>query len=482
MTRTLYLAHKWLGALLAVPLIAWSLSGLIHPLLRLSKPELAAPRIAPEVLLPQDLGLEPGAALKHNGIAAIRDIHLVKFEGRGYYQVALPDDPVLIYIDTRTGERLAKGDARYAEHLARDILGDRESGVLGRTLVTRFNKEYAPINRLLPVWRIDFDRPDHIRLYVETAPARLGTAVDDRRATLLRLFGLLHRWDFMDTGDALRINVFITAMLIYAALAVSGLILYGLGRKRLCTRAQRWHRIVGLVVSATSLMWALSGALHAYEKFTPDERHLHYAQERFQVTELRASLREILAWTEHPVHALALARIDGRAHYRLDGYAPKRGGHRHGGAPKTTPWPTVSYIDTKNGDIHDNADAAYARDLALRFSGLDAAAITGITPITRYAGEYGFIDKRLPVLRVAFNTPGRPRLYIETAGGHLAARVDDAGAFENTVFQTLHKWRFADPLGLNTRDAIISLFIFGNVLVMLLGLYAFLRGRPRRLT
>jgi len=60
--------------------------------------------------------------------------------------------------------------------------------------------------------------------------------------------------------------------------------------------------------------------------------------------------------------------------------------------------------------------------------GAPAAAGVGAAPavvspelVTKFAGEYGFVNKRLPVLKLGYAGPGHPALYVEPATGRLAA-------------------------------------------------------------
>jgi hypothetical protein len=55
--------------------------------------------------------------------------------------------------------------------------------------------------------------------------------------------------------------------------------------------------------------------------------------------------------------------------------------------------------------------------------------------IQKFSGEYGFINKRLPVVKVQFSGPGNPRYYIEPLTGVLAAKVDDLDALEGKSFE-----------------------------------------------
>src|SRR6202012_5610335 len=104
-----------------------------------------------------------------------------------------PSKNILVYISTGNGRILKKGDWLYAEYLARIFLkgekrtplppaavgnnkqsccDDATACVLNRVkgapyknieLVTSFDNVYQSINRLLPVYKVSFDRPDGIR-------------------------------------------------------------------------------------------------------------------------------------------------------------------------------------------------------------------------------------------------------------------------------------------------------------------------------
>jgi uncharacterized iron-regulated membrane protein len=94
--------------------------------------------------------------------------------------------------------------------------------------------------------------------------------------------------------------------------------------------------------------------------------------------------------------------------------------------------------------------------------------------IQKFSGEYGFINKRLPVVKVQFSEPGNPRYYIEPVTGVLAARVDDLDALEGKSFAYLHKWHFTDG-GKDLRDFLLALFAFLNVVIAVAGVALYVK-------
>jgi len=117
---------------------------------------------------------------------------------------------------------------------------------------------------------------------------------------------------------------------------------------------------------------------------------------------------------------------------------------------------------------------ALAKNEASAYARLPQAKIMDTELVTRFGGEYGFIFKRLPVVKVMFDAPGHPRYYIEPATGALAARLTDADAAEGWTFAYIHKWAWLDTHK-DLRDILVMLFAVGNIIVALLGVWLFAR-------
>ena len=126
---------------------------------------------------------------------------------------------------------------------------------------------YLPINKLLPVWRVEFAQDDGLRAYIDTSQARLAALSDHRQAVLMRVFRIGHNWAFLDAAPKLQISLMTALLACLLFSALSGLYFYW----RLAPSAQqrlrqrpltRWHRRLGLVVSVMLLMAVGSGAYH----------------------------------------------------------------------------------------------------------------------------------------------------------------------------------------------------------------------------
>lgn len=374
--------HRWLGLFAALPVLLWGLSGLSHPImsrLQVQPAETMAPSALVSGFSHAQLhsALPLATVLQSQGIAAVRDARLLKLGSRLLWQVTLPGQAERRYFEARSGQAVAGYDRVLAVQLARHFVGAEHGAVRRVQLLTDFTDDYPAVNRLLPVYRVDFAGEEGLRAYVETSPLRLATINDDTKALLITLFRTLHSWAFIPS-EGLRDAVMSGFLLAGLAAAIGGVWLYGLGRRRTDTaRAlpplRRWHRRLGLTLVL--------------------------------------------------------------------------------------------------------AEQVQVRALAGRYSGLPASAIVGLSPVQQFGGEYGFINKRLPVVKVDYATPDHLSVYVEPATGVIAAVVRDRDRIEGYSFANLHKWHFLDFAGKDARDLASGAAALGVVLTTGLGLGLYVRRR-----
>ena len=500
--RNMYRWHRIIGLITIIPVICWTLSGLSHPLMS----NWLRPKIAREALSPTPIprpALPLNQVLAQNHLAALRNVRQVRWAGRPTYQVlAGPPTTAPRYFDATTGAALpATADQRFAEQLARYFTQDSLAPIAGAERLTHFTEDYPFVNRLLPVWKITLGQPSGLTVYVETMPARLATFNNPTRRTFLRVFGWLHTWSWLELiGDpALRVGVLLVLLGIIIAAALSGLLIYGLmwGKFRKPRNAtdqvgwlRKYHRAVGLAVALVTLSFAGSGAFHAYLKLHPDNRLAYFHAPTIAASRLAVELTELpVNWNN--VQNVALAELDGQVYYQVFGLPPAESPTWGTGAAKPVPGAstgqpvervraaTVTYYNAATGQLLPDGSIRYARRLAAGFLAQagngPAPANLNTEPLDHFSEEYNFINKRLPVVQVAYSTPTHTTLYVEPATGRLAARLDDAARYEGLSFGFLHKFHLSGGLGKNLRDAVTMLSALGVLAVSLLGLWLFLK-------
>ncbi|WP_303309831.1 PepSY domain-containing protein [Hymenobacter sp. BT730] len=498
--RNMYRWHRLLGILTVLPVIVWTLSGLSHPLMsNWLRPQIANESIPSLPALRPVISLQQ--LLQQNQLAGLRNMRLMRWQGQPAYQL-LVDAPTAAprYFSAVSGAALpGDADRQYAEQLARYFTQDSTARVVRAERLTHFTQDYPFVNRLLPVWKITLDRPGVSTVYVETMPARLATFNNPTRATFLRVFSLLHTWSWLEliANNTVRVVVMLVLLSIIIASALSGLVIYGLLWKRFrhprnpadtVGWLRRYHRGVGLAVALVTLTFAFSGAWHVFMKLDPDERLRFQHAPYIPLAQLRTDLNQLpLDWQQ--LQNVGLVELNGQAYYQVfalpaQGPSAKWRGKPASRASTGQPVeavrpPEVSYYSTSNGLLLPNGTKQYASFLANTFlieaDGQPAQTIEKTELVDHFEGEYGFINKRLPVVKVAYRTPHQTTLYVEPATGRLAARVENADRYEGLSFAFLHKYHAVGSLGKNIRDAITMLSAAGVLAVSLLGLWLWVK-------
>lgn len=478
--RRFYKWHRVIGLTALIPIISWTISGFSHPLmsnwLRPSIPqETFVPatqnKIAPKISLQQVMAM-------HN-IVEVRNFSLIKFNKGSYYQI-LDRDSVYNYYSTADGSFLPYGDKAYAEYLARYFTQDKTSPIKEMTFQTTFDRHYQPINRLLPVWKVTFDRPDGMDVYVETAQSRMGTFNNNTRKFFLVLFEQMHTWNFLAAigGEQFRLIVLLVVVSIMFFSMLSGLMVYGLFWKKFKEVTQkkknngaedkrvihRYHRQLGLIMSVLMLTFTVSGAFHLYISLYNLKKNSNDYQQLISIKDLKLSNLK-LPVADSTILRVGVAKFNNKNYYQI-----------------LTNKKQVLYIDATNGEELQEGDAEFARFLAGYYIAEEKVnrkqkiyARTLVTSIKQFTNDYGFINKRLPVEQVSYPNDGD--WYIETTSAKLATKVDGTDRAEGLTFIFLHKFFWMTWAGKDIRDIVSMLAALGILVVSLLGLTAFIKNK-----
>lgn len=495
--RNMYRWHRAIGIITVIPVIFWTLSGLMHPFLsHWFKPQIAHEKLVDKPIDSNKVKLDIVQVLAKNSIDRIKNFRLVKMDNNYYYQIK-GNDLNLSYYNASNGTLLSNGDVLYAKYLARYFIADSTSAISRTRTIDSFNREYQYINRLLPAWKISFARKDNMDVYVETSSSRLATFNPTSRKVFIWIFYNFHTWGFLDaiSNNTLKTSILIILSSFIASSALSGLLIYGLLWGKFKSPAKnssqnllrKYHRQIGIWVSVFTLMFAFSGAYHATRKLKPNDLPKMVYQPSIDVTDIQTSFKSIaINWQR--LENLSLVKWKKDICYQVSYLA-------------TDDEPTtIEYFNAKTGNQIPNGDIGYAKYLAKRFSAppaennddLEACCVTGsngdeeayeaeITKakvMQRFDNrEYGFVFKRLPVVRLDFDTENKLAYYIETKTSRLAAKVTNADRAEGYSFAFLHKYLFMDWAGKNVRDSFMMLAAFTVLLVSILGFILFIRRR-----
>ena len=534
--KHIYKWHRISSLIIAIPVLLWAVSGFMHPLMTTIKPKVATQTLTPQPIDTTALEIPLQQALQQNSITSIHNVRLVHIDRNWFYQVQLKSDEPPDYISAKNGKQLRNGDRLYAQYLAKQFLqgqvkdanassDDHHSPsentvsqpaahasdsmtvaqasmqspapaivsnaiesepashdccdaatncVLADTtgslvesveIVKGFDKEYKYVNRLLPVYKVQFDRADGIRVYVETTQDRFAFAMDNRRATFDRFFAIFHTWDWMEATGKFRYLLMGLITALGFLTTCMGLYIFFITKSKRGTQPiakARWrHRIVSLTACLFTLMFTFSGGLHALEKLRSEEKIADNLSNDIASSSLtldHGRLQKTLPASSFC--NISLAKIEGSLYWRVVTNDKKN---------KT--W----YIDAGDYTVLQNGEEKHALSLAALFSGQSERDVKKIEPVTKFAGEYGFVNKRLPVWKVSYASNSNQRFYVETSTGKCAAHVTDKDLFEGYSFALLHKHHFMDWAGKSARDVSTMIAAGLQVLMVLVGLFLFYR-------
>ena len=473
-----YKWHRVLGLIALVPVIFWTLSGLSHPFMS----NWFRPQIAKEVFKPLlQSEIKPVLSIQQimdkNNLSELRNFSLINFKKGSYYQV-LGRDSVYKYYSAMDGVLLPNGDAQYAEYLARFFTQDSVSALKSMRLQTAFDDEYQPINHLLPVWKVSFNRPDGMDVYVETGQSRMGTFNNNTRKAFLWLFEQFHTWQFLAVmaGDTFR-NVFLLViMCIMLCSLISGLTIYGMFWKKFKAMRQsqkarsaedkrfihRFHRQIGLIVSFVMFTFVISGAFHlAVKLYNNEPEKADYGQ---VISRKQLGVSNLaLPVADSVIKKTGIVNFYGNTYYQVLDNKKQ-----------------VLYFDALTGKERELGDEDYARFLSNYYhtavSGLKTfKGRVKVDVIRQFDNEYGFINKRLPVERVSY--PNGDNWYIETTTSKLAAKVAGIDRAEGLSFIFLHKYFGMAWAGKDIRDLVSMVAALGVLVVSLFGFASFIKNK-----
>lgn len=470
--QNFYKWHRILGLTALIPVMMWTLSGLSHPFMsNWFRPTIAREVYKPERIIKPDLSIKQ--VLDKHTINELVNFGLISFNNQPYYQV-LGKDSTNNYYSAATGDLLKDGDKLYATYLARYFTQDSTSKVKSITLQKTFDAHYQPINHLLPVWKIAFDRADGMDVYVETAQSRMGTFNNNTRKVMLTVFEQLHTWDFLEAigGEQFRVIVLLVIVGIMFLSLVTGLTVYGFFWKKFKTISEnrktnqkpdtrfvhRFHRQLGLIVSLVMLTFIISGAFHLVIKLRNKTAEKQYGQ-LIKSTDLSFANLQLPV---DSVKSIGIVKYADSTYYQVSNFNKD-----------------VSYFNTISGQQLANGDKLYAAYLS-SFYHTDASPekVDGkpeLSQIRQFDNEYGFINKRLPVQKIAY--PNGENWYIETTTSQLATKVAGIDRAEGLSFIFLHKYFGMSWAGKNIRDILSMLAALGVFVVSAFGFATFIKNK-----
>lgn len=482
--RNIYRWHRITSLIVAIPVLLWTFSGFLHPVMNMFKPQLMNQTLPKTVIDTTKIKISPDAALKKHHITEFRNFRIIELYGAFYYQVQQPGKDSLTYISCYNAQMLPRGDQQYAAYLAQRFLSDPNGG--GKTdhhgasanlltlakrhssmnmrlntnitdvqLVTSFNKEYKSSNVLLPVHRIQFERDDHLRLYIETSTGKLSAAIDDKRSWFISFFAVTHSWSFLNNWGAIKHILIGFLSLTCFFTSLSGFFVYNIMKKKnhKSSGSRSWHRVMGNIFVATTLLYSFSGAWHSLHKLNSAEYKNKQLQTVFNTNEFHNSHNSFKhVFNKHDsLLNVSVVKMYDNNYWQVSVLKQKK--------------IQKKYFTVNGFDELPDGDEAYGRYLATVFSGRSPNLIRDSRPLNKFNDRYSMMNKRLPVVEVSF---GKENYYIETSTGYLSAIASSSDKAERFSFSNLHMHHYwEDWFGKKIGRPVKNIFLIASTLGLL---------------
>jgi len=445
--------HRWMGVALSTLLTVWCLSGIV--LMYRGYPEITdrdrlakLPRLEAEAVRVS----AADAARAAGWTGAPGDVRLVTVEGRPAWEFGSGRGASVVFADdgaVRGPASPATVDAAAAQWSGRPVADARRVPV---TAVDQWTlqgglRALRPLHKY--IWRdgqqvyVDGDTARVVQ-YTTTASrawAWTGAIPHWLYVTPLRartsLWSQVVIWTSAAGATATLLGVFVTLLVVSwrKRYRVSGM------PRRLPYRGWgRWHAIGGVVFGVLVVTWAFSGLLSmgpfdAIDDLTGKRARADHAQQIRRSLESALSGRDdpfLEAYTRTPADAitalgdfevrrLELGWFDDRPHYlAVDA----------GGQTRVVP-------------MTGGPAASLGTDTVMQV--VRSASLASTAKVHRQAAfDAYYLDRRgerpLPVVRVEFDGPGRPRFYVDPRTARIVGAYHEGQWVERWLYQGLHSW------------------------------------------
>ncbi len=243
-----YLVHRWLGLIVGLQLLAWSIGGFAFSIMQIKsvRGETDMNRHEEPVIDVGSVQLSPAQAVERASTeadlsASVQRIVLRTRRGHVVYELIGADDKPLASVNAANGDVTRRISEREAEAAA---VNDFATEVTAASIEFLEGEPPPEFRRgRMPVYRVDLDHPKQPHIYVCPVTGEVLT----RRNNLWRIFDFFWMLHIMDYGARSNFNhPLLTGMSALAILtSASGLILWWWRIPRLTGRADRKKAAAG---------------------------------------------------------------------------------------------------------------------------------------------------------------------------------------------------------------------------------------------
>ncbi len=481
--------HKWLGWTGGLALLFVAISGITHPLMTWTGPK-AASFFPPQVKVSSKHAAQIPKILRQNKIDKAIMVKVIPSKEGALLQVTQSNEAPRRYFDISTGVEKSNYDIKQAVWLARYYSGLKSTPIKTITFQTEFTSAYPWVNRLLPVYRVEFETSDNKTTFIYTELGALAGITNSWKTSVQSVFRTFHSWAWLDDFEYARIILMMLLLLSLLGMAITGIVLIFMIKKRSILEGRRkWHRVLSFAIWLPLLLFTTSGIYHLLQySFGDNHRGLKLGQ---PINLSASKFGDDFTWLDNfkgqAFNSLSLVEGTLKVNdspsllYRISipkgkqGQAISRSKRFKGMVTEKQAF----YFDALTGEKSTLTDKDMVQHIAKSHLGFSEKLLQQTTLVTHFGPHYDFRNKRLPVWQLDFNTPQGDKLFIDPATGMLVDRLVNLERYEGYSFSFLHKWNFLAPfIGREKRDIIISVILIAAIGFTVLG-YLMLFKRRR---
>lgn len=402
--------------------------------------------------------------MRHQSFVEASVIKAVSSEKGAVLQVTKNESEPRRYFDIGSYHELDDADQKQAVWLATYYTGRSASDIQQIDFMTEFAEDYPEINRLLPVYRLQFAGEDELTAFVYTETNTLASLNNRYKQLLQSAFQNIHTLAWLNDFSWGRLVLIGLFMVCLIAMVILGLSLIFLIRPRAnYIASRRLHRAMAYIIWLPILGWSTSGFYHLIQFEIVESVSGVRLGDELNLKEMSWSdLSQNFLYAEAaPVNSVSLVKgSNDRLLWRIS-FTPSSdntGLTRNQRFDGVVTEGGVRYLDARTGELVATDDEEQAMLLASIASGLEESNIIAKEKIMRFGADYDFRNKRLPVWKVSYDNEEQLQVFVDPSTGVLVDRNRSIDRTESFVFGVFHKWvHLAPVIGRQWRDGLILL-------------------------
>ncbi|WP_101757222.1 hypothetical protein [Oceanicoccus sp. KOV_DT_Chl] len=490
-SRNLHISLAWLAI---VALSLFIISALTHPIMVWTGPQsskhfppsttISNQNIATIVKLTQHLSQQSSnkqplgiGKIVPTELGPLLQITRNNLQPRDYYPI------------DATAEKITDFDYRQAVWLAQYYTG-QTADITAVTFIDTFSMQYPSVNRLLPVYKVEYDTADHLTVFVHTETNALAAINNDWKNALQTTFQLLHTWSWLNDYPILRITIVATLLISLLTVSLGGsVMLLLIKRRQFKQRSQSIHRklawilalpFIGLIISALyHLLQSEYGeariGMHLVDTMPPATLANINPAPQFDLDEVMLNSLTLIPHQGNLLLRASVANQQGSVtfapHQHHNNDADTDNSIRNQRFAGKAVERNAIILDLTKGTHTAINDEQLITEKAMSYIGVSNADDLELKLLTHFGPSYDFRNKRLPVWQITVNNANGDRFFIDPATGMLIEHMQNPQRYEQLSFSMMHKWNFLIPLiGREAKDGLVIAFLLSLAALAYLGI------------